>query len=90
MTKHELIKSIAARTDLSIADAMMALQSLTAAVIEQLNDGERVEINGFGAFEMRISTRKAYRNPRTGEPVYIGERQRPVFIASEEMKSAMN
>ena len=34
MTKHELIKSIAARTDLSIADAMMPLQSLTAAVIE--------------------------------------------------------
>ena len=89
MKKHDVIKAVSASTGLSIADAMMAVQSLTAVIIERVTTGDRVEIDGFGIFEVRNWLSREGRNPATGEHIHIGERMRVVFRADDKLICAI-
>lgn len=89
MKKHDVIKAVSVSAGLSIADAMMAVQALTALIIEQVTTGNRVEIDGFGIFEGRNWLARERCNPSTGELKHIKERKRVVFKADDKLISAL-
>lgn len=82
MTKSELIDHIAARTDLPVRDVHAIVEALLGAVTQQLADGGRVEIRGFGSFSTRRRPPRVGRNPSTGASVSVPEKRVPVFRAS--------
>ena len=90
MQKHDLIKAVAVKTGLSIADSMMVMQALMNAINEGLSKDKRVEIEGFGVFEERTWAARYGHNPATGESLYIKERKRAVFIADERLIKAIH
>ena len=71
MNKTELVAAIAEKTELSKKDAEKALKAFTDVVAEELKKGEKVQLVGFGTFEVIDKPAREGRNPRTGEPMPI-------------------
>ena len=90
MTKTELIAEMAEKSNLSKKDLEKALKAFTETVTEVLAIGDKVQLVGFGTFEVRDRKAKTAKNPRTGEPIQVEAKKAPVFKASKALKDAVN
>ena len=90
MNKTELIAAIAEKTELSIKDAEKALKAFTEVVEEELKKGEKIQLVGFGTFEVSERAAREGRNPQTGETMQIAASKSPKFKAGKALKDAIN
>ncbi len=90
MNKTELIAAIADKAEISKKDAEAALKALTETVTKELKKGEKVQIVGFGTFEVSERAAREGRNPQTGEAMKIKASKAPRFKAGKALKDAVN
>ena len=90
MNKTELIAAIAEKTELSKKDAEKALKAFTDVVAEELKKGEKVQLVGFGTFEVAERAAREGRNPITGETIKIAASKAPKFKAGSQLKESIN
>jgi DNA-binding protein HU-beta len=90
VNKSELITGIAEKSKLTKKDAEAALKGFIESVEETLEKGEKVQLVGFGTFEVRKRAARIGRNPRTKEEINIPESTVPVFKAGKEFKDRVN
>jgi len=90
VTKADIVSIIASRTGLTKQETETVVDGFIEAVIEALKAGERIEIRGFGTYNVRKKNKRLARNPRTGEKVLIDEKYVPTFKISKEFKSAVS
>lgn len=91
MTRSELIAALAAEhPHLTLADIDRILTAMFDEMTAALARGDRVELRGFGAFSVRQRRARLGRNPRTGEPVPVGEKRVPFFRAGRELRELIN
>ena len=89
MNKAELTAAIVKKTGFTKKDAEKAIAALTEVVTETLAAGEKVQIVGFGAFEVKERPARKARNPKTGEEIQIGARRSPMFKPGKVLKEAV-
>ena len=90
MNKTELVAAIAEQTELSKKDAEKALRAFTDIVADELKKGEKVQLVGFGTFEVSERAAREGRNPQTGETMEIKASKTPKFKAGKALKDMMN
>ncbi len=90
MNKTELVAAMAQKADLSKKDAEKALTAFTETVTQALKKGDKVQLVGFGTFEVSTRTARTGRNPRTGETMKIKASKAPKFKAGKALKDALN
>ena len=90
MNKAELVIAIAEKTQMTKKDSEAALVAALEAITDALAEGERVQLVGFGSFEVKARAERLGRNPQTGEAVAIPASKSPVFKASKSLKDAVN
>ncbi|WP_209703199.1 HU family DNA-binding protein [Clostridium algifaecis] len=90
VNKSELIASISEKSKLTKKDAEAALKGFIQSVEETLENGDKVQLVGFGTFETRKRAARVGRNPRTKEEINIPESTVPVFKAGKEFKDKVN
>ena len=91
MNKAELISRMAEKSELTKKDAEIALNAFMNTVEEALVEGDRVQLIGFGTFEVRERAARTGRNPRNPEEVIeIAASKAPVFKAGAKLKEAVN
>lgn len=87
--KADLIDGVASKTGLTKKDATSAVEALFDVVTETLADGERVQVIGFGSFEVRDRAARKGRNPQTGDEIEIPATKVPAFKAGKGLKDAV-
>lgn len=90
MNKTELIAAMAEQTELSKKDAEAALKAFIDVVSEELKKGEKVQLVGFGTFEVSEIAAREGRNPATGETMTIAASKSPKFKAGKALKDLVN
>lgn len=90
MTKSELIDAMAARSQLTKARAELVVNCVFESMTEALQQGEGIEIRGFGSFTVRPYKAYSGRNPRTGAPVPVPPKRLPFFKVGKELKELVN
>ena len=90
MNKTELVAAIAKKTELSKKDAEKALKAFTDIVADELKKGEKVQLVGFGTFEVSERAAREGRNPQTGETMKIAASKAPKFKAGKALKDMVN
>ena len=90
MNKTELIAAVAEKAELSKKDAEKAVKAFTDAVSEELVKGGKVQLVGFGTFEVSERAAREGRNPSTGETMKIEACKAPKFKAGKALKDAVN
>ena len=90
MNKSELIAAVAEKAQLSKKDADKAVSAVVAAVTDALVAGDKVQLVGFGTFEVRARDARTGKNPRTGEVIKIAASKVPAFKAGKALKDAVN
>ena len=88
MNKTELVAAIAEKTDLSKADSERALKAFIETVEGALKKGDKVQLVGFGTFEVKKQAARTGHNPRTGEKIKASKA--PKFKAGKAFKDAVN
>ncbi|MFJ8219741.1 HU family DNA-binding protein [Bacillus cereus] len=89
MNKTEVTRVVAGKAELTQKDAAAATQAVLDTITNALANGEKVQILGFGTFEVRERTARTGRNPQTGEEMQIGASKAPAFKAGKELKAAV-
>ena len=89
MNKTELVAAIAEKAGLSKKDAEGAVKAFTDTVAEQLKAGEKIQLVGFGTFEVAERAAREGRNPLTGESLHIEASKAPKFKAGKALKDAV-
>lgn len=90
MNKGEFVDAVAAKGEMTKADAAVAVDAVLDAVTEAMKDGDQVTLVGFGTFLVRKREARTGRNPRTGEPLQIAASNVPSFKAGKALKDAVN
>ncbi len=90
MNKTELIAAVAEKSGLSKKDADNAVNAMLDAVVETLAQGDKVQIVGFGTFEVRSRSERQGRDPRTNNPITIPASKSPAFKAGKAFKDAVD
>lgn len=90
MNKTELVAAIAEKTELTKKDAEKALVAFTEVVAEELKAGNKIQLVGFGTFEVAKRAAREGRNPQTGETMKIAASNAPKFKAGKALKDAIN
>ena len=90
MNKAELTAAIVKKTGFTKKDAEKAIAAVTDVITETLAAGEKVQIVGFGGFEVRSRPARVARNPRTGEQISIEASKAPVFKAGKALIASIN
>ncbi len=90
MNKTDLVNVVAAEANLSKKDAEAALNATLAAIAEALKNGDKVQLIGFGNFEVKDVAAREGRNPKTGETIKIEASKKPSFSASKVLKDLVN
>ena len=90
MNKSELIAAMAEQAGISKMTADNALKAITDIVTEELAKGNKVQIIGFGTFEVSERAARTGRNPQTGEEMQIAASKAPKFKAGKALKDAVN
>ena len=90
MNKTELVAAMAEKSGLSKKSAEAALNALTSAVEGALKKGDKVQLVGFGTFEVRERAARTGRNPQTGAQIKIAASKNPAFKAGKALKDAIN
>ncbi|MBQ9411821.1 MAG: HU family DNA-binding protein [Oscillospiraceae bacterium] len=89
MNKAELISVVAEKTGLSKKDCEKALNATFDSITESLEAGERVQLVGFGAFDVKHRDARIGRNPRTKETIEIAASRTPTFKAGKALREAV-
>ncbi|MCI7813908.1 MAG: HU family DNA-binding protein [Lachnospiraceae bacterium] len=90
MNKTELIAAVASKTELTKKDTEKVLKAFTDVVAEELKKGEKVQLVGFGTFEVSERAAREGRNPQTGETMTIAASKAPKFKAGKALKDMIN
>lgn len=90
MNKTELIAAIAEKTELTKKEAEKALKAFTDVIAEELAKGEKIQLVGFGTFEVSERAAREGRNPMTGETIQIAASKTPKFKAGKALKDQIN
>ena len=90
MNKTELVAAIAKNAELTKKDAEAALTAFTETVAAELKKGEKVQLVGFGTFEVSKRAAREGRNPQTGATMKIAACKAPKFKAGKALKDAVN
>ena len=90
MNKSQLIKAVAEKSDLTQKQVSEAWDLIEATILETLASGEKVQLSGFGSFEVRERAERAGRNPKTGEVVTVPACKYPAFVAAKAVKEKLN
>lgn len=90
MNKSGLISAMCEKTNLSKKDTESALNAFIEIVEEELIKGEKIQLVGFGTFEVQNIAARVCRNPSTGEDMTIGETRVPKFKVGKALKDAVN
>ena len=90
MTKQVLVAAIAEKTQLTKKQSEEALKATIEAITDSLTKGEKVQLVGFGTFEVREHAAKNGVNPRTHKPITIAARKSPAFKAGKALKDAVD
>jgi integration host factor subunit beta len=90
MTKADLVDDVANAAELTKKDAERLVEIVFESIIESLNQGEKIELRGFGSFRVRERGARRGRNPKTGQPVSIPAKRVPYFKAGKELKELIN
>lgn len=90
MTKNELITEMSNRTNMYKKDCEDALQAFQDIVKEELSKGEKIQIVGFGTFDVASRAERMGRNPQTGKEMLIPASKSPKFKAGKTLKDAIN
>jgi len=89
MNKTELVAAVAEKTELTKKDATKAVEAVFDTIQETLANGEKVQLIGFGNFEVRDRAARKGRNPQTGEEIEIPASKVPAFKAGKALKEAV-
>ena len=89
MNKTELIAAVAEKAELSKKDAEAAITAMVDAITEALSQEEKVQLVGFGSFEVKVRAERLARNPKTKEEIHIPASKTPVFKAGKALKDAV-
>ncbi len=90
MTKAELINAIAEKGGLTKKDAEKSLNAVVASITDALVKGDKVQIVGFGTFEVRERSAKEAINPRTKAKIQVPAKKAPAFKAGKALKDAVD
>ena len=90
MNRTELVAAMAEKTQLSKKDADLALKAFIDVVSEEMQKGEKVQLVGFGTFEVSERAAREGRNPQTGETMKIAASKAPKFKAGKALKDMIN
>jgi integration host factor subunit beta len=86
MTKAELVEEVARAAELNKRDAEVIVETVFDSIVGSLQNGEKVELRGFGSFRTRERGPRRGRNPKTGEPVDVPAKRVPYFKPGKELK----
>lgn len=90
MNKAELVAAIAEKTELSKKDSEKALKAFIDVVTDELKKGEKIQLVGFGTFEVSERAAREGRNPQTGKSMKIAASKAPKFKAGKALKDVIN
>ena len=90
MNKTELVAAVAEQAGLSRKDAEAAVKAFTDVVADALKNGDKIQLVGFGTFEVSERAAREGRNPQTGETMEIKASKTPKFKAGKALKDMMN
>ena len=90
MNKTELVAALAEKTAFSKKDAEKVLGAFVDVINESLVKGDKVQLIGFGTFDVKDRPARKARNPRTGEEIEIAASKAPVFKAGKALKDKVN
>ena len=90
MNKTQLIDVVATKTDLTKKKAEEVVNAVNEAITEALKAGDKVQIIGFGTYEVKERAAREGRNPKTGETITIPAAKKPAFAASKALKDQIN
>lgn len=89
MNKGELITAVAEKSDVTKKVAEAIIDAVFGTIEETLANGDKVQLVGFGSFEVRDRAARTGRNPQSGEPITIAASKAPVFKAGKALKDAV-
>nr|WP_258360692.1 HU family DNA-binding protein [Moorella sulfitireducens] len=89
MNKMDLVASVAEKTDLTKKEAEKVVSAVLASIEEALAQGDKVQLVGFGTFEIKERAARVGRNPRTGEEIEIAATRVPVFKPGKALREAV-
>ncbi|PCK20990.1 DNA-binding protein [Bacillus pumilus] len=89
MNKTELINAVAEASELSKKDATKAVDSVFDTILDALKDGDKIQLIGFGNFEVRERSARKGRNPQTGAEIEIPASKVPAFKPGKALKDAV-
>jgi len=89
MNKAELIKSVSEKAELTQKDAAKVVDTVLETITNSLANDDKVQIIGFGTFEVRERSARKGRNPQTGEEIEIAATKAPAFKPGKELKEAV-
>lgn len=91
MTKSQLVQELMSRAShISQKDMGLIVETVFDSMIKALSGGDRIELRGFGTFEVRVREPRLGRNPKSGTKVSLGIRKVPFFKAGKELKEKLN
>ena len=90
MNKTQLIDVVAVKTGLKKKEADAAVSATIEAIAEALKAGDKVQLIGFGTFEVKERAAREGRNPKTGETITIAASKHPAFTAGKALKDSVN
>lgn len=89
MTKVELVEQVAAQTQMTKKDTGIAVDAVFSTISQSLAAGEKVQLIGFGTFEVRDRAERMGRNPQTGKEMKIPAKRVPAFKPGKQLKEAV-
>lgn len=89
MNKSSLIAAVAQKSGFSKKDADVAVNAVLDVIADALKEGDKVQIIGFGSFEVKNRPERVGKNPQTGEKITIAASKAPVFKAGKALKDSI-
>lgn len=90
MNKNELIRDVANNAGITIKDAAVVFDAVIAAITDGMKNGEKIQISGFGTFEVKSKPAREGINPKTGEKIQIAASKLPTFKFGKAYKDDIN
>ena len=90
MNKSDLVNVVVSETNLTKKDSEVAVNAVITAITNALKNGDKVQLIGFGTFEVKDVAEREGRNPKTGEVIKIAPSKKAAFTASKVLKDQLN
>ena len=90
MNKSQLVEVVAIKSGVKKKDAELVVNALTETILDSMKNGEKVQIVGFGTFDVKVRDARTARNPKTGESIEVPATKHPAFSASMALKDQLN